>query len=57
MVTVAIYLHLRGLHAGPNAGEPAPPLIEGTADLDETEESTNEIVASNETVTYPGERE
>lgn len=55
MVTIAIYLHLRGLHPGLDTNDPARPLIEGIADLDETDESNNETLAPNENVTDLGE--
>ncbi|KAF7979316.1 hypothetical protein HWV62_42715 [Athelia sp. TMB] len=40
-----------GLHPGLDTNDPARPLIEGIADLDETDESNNETLAPNENVT------
>ena len=57
IVTIAIYLHLRGFpSAVDTAGTAVPSPVDELAPTDESNESNCEAPATNETVDHPGEK-
>ena len=54
IVTVAIYLHLRGLPTHNAVRPPTPAPAEKTVPLDEIDESNGEEAATKETIGHPG---
>ncbi|KAF7983624.1 hypothetical protein HWV62_20552 [Athelia sp. TMB] len=53
IVTIAIYLHLRGFPDAGNSGAPVPPPVEELAPLDKTDESVDEEPAADDTSAHP----